>query len=314
MITAVEIENLRGIRQGRHDGLTALTVLTGVNGSGKSTVLDALLLGANRSPGRALVQRLPERRPTLRNPGAWLVSGKGATLRVELDHGASEHTLQLTREDQTTTLAAPDGSGRATLNDQGGGGFSDPVFDELLPEVGIIDPGQPEDLQAAYAAAARQGTRGHVLELLRELMPGVVSLESLLEERGQTQLYATFADGALPVALAGDGLQAFLQIALGVAAVPAGLALVEEPEVFQHPGSLTRTAQVLWAGVHRGVQVVVTTHSLELIDRILASAGEGDLDQLTVFNLALDDGELRASRFEGVDLPQVRGELESDLR
>ena len=145
-------------------------------------------------------------------------------------------------------------------------------------------------------------------------LPRVETRFTLLEERGQTQLYATFADGALPVALAGDGLQAFLQIALGVAAVPAGLALVEEPEVFQHPGSLTRTAQVLWAGVHRGVQVVVTTHSLELIDRILASAGEGDLDQLTVFNLALDDGELRASRFEGVDLPQVRGELESDLR
>jgi predicted ATPase len=49
MIDAIEIENLRGIRHGRLDGLKPLTILTGPNASGKSTVLDALLIAATRS-------------------------------------------------------------------------------------------------------------------------------------------------------------------------------------------------------------------------------------------------------------------------
>ena len=44
VIQSVEIKNLRGIREGKLDGLTALTILVGPNGCGKSTILDALFL------------------------------------------------------------------------------------------------------------------------------------------------------------------------------------------------------------------------------------------------------------------------------
>ena len=48
MIRHLEVSNLRGFRHFRLEGLTALTMITGRNGCGKSTVLDALLIGASR--------------------------------------------------------------------------------------------------------------------------------------------------------------------------------------------------------------------------------------------------------------------------
>jgi predicted ATPase len=77
-----------------------------------------------------------------------------------------------------------------------------------------------------------------------------------------------------------------------MAIVPEGLILLEEPEVYQHPKALWQTALAILANVRRGVQVVVTTHSLELIDAILAEASEDDLEGMAVFNLLLEDGKL----------------------
>lgn len=42
MITAIEIENFRGIKKGRIDDFKRINLLVGANGSGKSTVLEAL--------------------------------------------------------------------------------------------------------------------------------------------------------------------------------------------------------------------------------------------------------------------------------
>ncbi len=47
MIRSVEIKGLRGIQEGKLDDFTPLVILVGTNGSGKSTVLDAMLIGAN---------------------------------------------------------------------------------------------------------------------------------------------------------------------------------------------------------------------------------------------------------------------------
>lgn len=66
--------------------------------------------------------------------------------------------------------------------------------------------------------------------------------------------------------------------------------------------------------MRRGVQEVITTHSLELIDVLLAEATSADLGKIALFNLLLEDGLLRTGRSTGSDLVFARGTLEKDLR
>ncbi|MCX6382733.1 MAG: AAA family ATPase, partial [Armatimonadetes bacterium] len=76
MITSVKIERLRGIKEGELNNLTPLTVLVGGNGSGKSTVLEALYIGANGSPYDAICYVL-KRRIGLPNGIPWIMWKRG---------------------------------------------------------------------------------------------------------------------------------------------------------------------------------------------------------------------------------------------
>ena len=55
MFASIEIENFRGIAKGKLEGLAPLSVLVGVNNSGKSTVLEALHLVGSQGHGLKLV-------------------------------------------------------------------------------------------------------------------------------------------------------------------------------------------------------------------------------------------------------------------
>src|SRR5262249_28211218 len=74
MVRSLQIQGLRGIREGNLVDLTPLRVLVGPNGSGKSTVLDALFIAANPTPGEAILKVIARRRG-LRRGIEWLVRG-----------------------------------------------------------------------------------------------------------------------------------------------------------------------------------------------------------------------------------------------
>src|SRR5579862_2418909 len=72
MIRSIEIKGLRGIQEGKHDDLTPLVVLVGTNGSGKSTILDALLIGASPRPG-AVVKLFATGRARVEHDPRWFL-------------------------------------------------------------------------------------------------------------------------------------------------------------------------------------------------------------------------------------------------
>lgn len=75
------------------------------------------------------------------------------------------------------------------------------------------------------------------------------------------------------------------------------------------------SAKVIVAAVRRGIQVVLATHSLELIDNLIELAdSEKLLEQLSVQRLLLADGVLDAKRFPGDQAKRIRSELELELR
>ena len=145
------------------------------------------------------------------------------------------------------------------------------------------------------------------------MFPGVSNVE-ILTEHGEPILHFDFAEYSVPASLAGDGIQSLLRLSLELAASGGGVALLEEPEVHQHPGAIRRSARAILAAVRRGIQVVLTTHSLELIDALLAESSDQDLDRLSLYRLQLQDGVLTSSRLPGRDIAFARSEIEDDLR
>lgn len=353
VISSVAINNLRGIREGVVKELTGLTVLVGSNGSGKSTVLDALSIGVTRVPGEAVgdaVLRRASRHPTTR----WLFANtsRRASVHVARDNGTRFTILDL--KDQAWARAlyqyarAPElerrmasGVSLTVLREVGSpklaeasiAFFADGEFDAL--PTSVENPGGFQQLSSdvrfvdmrfgARSAALNKlltdakssGRYEFAFELAREVVPGLTQIEILpLDDAAENfDLFTTFRDRSVPLAVAGDGVRGLIRLALELAAHPGGLALVEEPEVHLHPRALRQTARALVAASKRGVQLVLATHSLELIDLLAEYASaEQLLPQFSVQRLVLDAGTLQCRLIPGEQVSRVRQELELELR
>lgn len=326
------------------EGLTPLTVLVGPNSSGKSTILDALLIGAGRQPGAAAGYSV-RRRPGLRHGARWLLwRGQGersAEIVLEFAEGATR-TAKLQWLDEVVSadlrrrLAEQGAEGpyssvevEVTTAPPGGELTSQVVFaadntykasDDsarsdapALTEAWLVDSRLGHPLSELYSRITERGRRQAVRDLIMSLIPGLENIE-ILTEHNDPRLHLTFADHSVPVALAGDGVQALVRMSLEIAARPGGTVLLEEPEAYLHPAAIRTSALAIVEGVRRGLQVVLSTHSLELIDALLAAIRSDELERLSLYRLKLVDGILHHSRLAGEEISLSRGEIGDDLR
>ncbi len=60
--------------------------------------------------------------------------------------------------------------------------------------------------------------------------------------------------------------------------------------------------------------MILTTHSMELIDGLLGALTAEEVALLSLYRLKLVDGTLRTSRLDGEDVSLSRGEIGHDLR
>lgn len=343
MIDSIEISNLRGIESGKLEGLAPLTILTGPNASGKSTVLDALLIGASPTPDEA-VGRAVTRHPLNVGGGRWLFGPSGQKARLNLRGDGEEASSFLdwhercesSLEEQLFARKAqgpysmvgirPSAmmdetfrawTGLSTDNQFAGKASPHPWSGRsrlTVPAVRLIDPGIPIPLHRTYSEVMKSDRRELAKHALQSLIPGFEELLILVDAGDRPVLHVQRSGQAIPVPLAGDGVQAFMQILLETSMVAEGLVLVEEPEVYQHPRAIWQTAEVLLGTMRRGVQVILSTHSLELIDGLLAQTSQDELEKVALFNLKLEAGELTGSRRVGEEITFARHELEKDLR
>lgn len=339
MISSITLQNLRGITAGTVAPLAPMTILIGPNGCGKSTVLDALLIAAGMD-GEAVGQAVA-RHPMTRNGAHWLVGPASRTAEILLDGADPQRHYRCVIERRrpersrgalTEGLPAPPTAairctwvGDSTDRRLSFTSFTpenhyvnvgSPGRAQGLPfgEVRLVDPGLPIALNNAYSEAVRQGRKREVMALLQALVSDVDNVEILTEDDGTPTLYIARGASSLPVGLAGDGVQSFLQLALALAAQPDGLALVEDPEVYLQARAVQQTAKALLATMRRNVQVVVTTHSLELVEDVVTQMDESELGRIALFSLRLEGGELASRRYAGPDIAGARAEVERDLR
>jgi energy-coupling factor transporter ATP-binding protein EcfA2 len=334
VIRSVEIKSLRGIRTGKLTDVTPLVVLVGPNGSGKSTVLDALLIAANPRPPDAIGLAAERRERVALNASArWLLWKAGqegpAEITVTTDAGARECTFSIVGLSPNHTnivgkIRDQDATGKTTETEihmgfqagQGAGryGFFAPLGD--VPEVRFLDPNAASlrtPLHQLYTRAVEQGLRKDAIASIQTLVPGIEDIQ-ILAEGDMPVVYLIFTGYAVPAALAGDGIRLLLHLTFELATRPGGLVLMEEPEAHLHPGAIRQCARAILAAVRRGVQIVLSTHSLELIDALVSECSDQDLQQFSVYGLRLEEGILKSYCSPGPDVAFARTQIQEDLR
>lgn len=344
MLTTLGVSGMRGILEGQVEGMGPLVVLVGPNGCGKSTLLDALLIGAGNHPGDG-IGRCVRRRPYSWNGSRWLFSrqneDRSATITVRRrddDHEEHRSTLlrwtdappsELERELSERRMREPFSAVSASIDLPGGhteanvAFAADNVYRSVWSgqritgwEIRLIDSpqGANQALDEVYSVAVERGRKDEAVAALRAVLGEDVRDITLLTDNQVPVVHVVQPDGSTPVFAMGEGVVSLVRISLELAARPGGVVLLEEPEAHQHPRIVWQTAQVAWAAVRRGVQIILSTHSLDLVDGLLAHAPPGMLDDLVVYRLKLDRGRLLYDRIPGTDVAAMRTDFEDDLR
>jgi len=309
-LTSIGIVGFRGIASGTLEKLTPLTILVGPNGCGKTTILEALQLGTSRLPQEVLQQCIADRGG---REARWLIHNTEHRAIIEVRTSKSTPIVTILQQSPANAnqlQIVTEYQGRS-LNSQ-----RDPSI-EILPaalvDAQVTKSSNNTYLQNLYTKAVELGRRSFAQEIVTTVIPGARGIE-ILTEFSNPIIHIVFDDGSVPLSLVGDGIQRVLRIALELASRQSGTVLLEEPEVFQHPRSIRQTAKILRLSTRRGMQVILSTHSIELIDAILDEADPIDLEQLSIYRLRLEKGQLHTSRLDGNDAKFARKQIEDDLR
>ncbi|MCU0655225.1 MAG: AAA family ATPase [Polyangiaceae bacterium] len=308
MIHTLECRNIRGIKQAEISGFSPLTVLVGPSGCGKSTLLDAIFLGAKATAVpvhtwttdtalNIIFTRRAEMQSDLVRWLFWRGTLESLPLLVSLqDEGKSQRFVQVTNAYQKADIRG-----------------------NILPVSLILpQPGHPhEPLAVVYTKQVEAGLLGLSIEILRGVLPGLESILMVLDKELQKPtIHAVFSgsNGSVPLALAGDGVVALARLCFELALPQGSVALIEEPEAHQHPRATRMSAKAMVAAMRRGVQVILSTHSLELIDFLLEELTPEEIHQFAVLRLLNKQGVLSAIHHPGEEVLSSRREIGEDLR
>lgn len=340
MIHEVTISGLRGIEEGRIADLSSLVVLVGPNGAGKSTVLDALLIGAGDAPGDD-VGRAVQRRPDLWNGARWLVpryAETGSRIEVVRQRGGQNdrRSTRLTFKDAIDLDFARDlmeqrphvpvsGSVTVDVDSTRGshvalvGFLADNSYQCKFSEQHIapwdtkfidIPHGNNQPLDALFITAAERGRLDQAVLVLRALYGDRIRDVAVLTDKATPVIYIVDDRGNVPLMALGDGVPCLVRITLELALAAHGMVLIEEPEIHQSPRMISQMVQLIWAAVDRGVQVVVSSHSMTFVEALRTHAPSWAQGDLSILGLGLEKGKLTSERIAMHDVDGVRAALE----
>lgn len=347
-IDRIEIENLRGIRRGVVEGLSPLSILVGPNNSGKSTVLEAVFCAGRCTDADEVYELL------LRRGGPSLHALRhvfyGGVVDVPVTISVFRSGQEVCRVDLTLPNPLNPESIRGAVKE----GLKEPI-DEAMIEYsfgegsrtgesticidskgrlgstvvsGVFEPPWPcsfVDVEAVRAEGALEDAYsllesnrgvGLVIKALKRAMPTLTDLRILKADKDFILHTIHGDDKPVPAYLAGDGFKRFLEIASHIVSKDTtGVILLEEPESFQHPRYLGELAVLLKEAASRGTQVILSTHSLELIQLLLAETPEYPSNVFpTVHRFRLHEGVLHAVALSAETARFNMNELEQDLR
>lgn len=153
---------------------------------------------------------------------------------------------------------------------------------------------------------------GEVLDILKTRIP---YFEDIREPERELYVLLQNVEKPLPLSFMGDGFKALLKLSFMAPLIRNGVVLFEEPEVSMHPGYLDILAREIILNSDNS-QFFITTHSMELLTRILEKADKSDkLESVKILRLRrLSDGYIEREILSGKEAKEEIETIETDLR
>ena len=324
MITNITLENFKCFRQVSINP-KRLTVLIGPNGTGKSSILQALLLlkqsvgeqkikcqgdFINLGDPTELVPSFLEEEPVVRLAFEGTENGKSVGCNAQ---------LSALLEPMPQSILPPSFSANAVPLKklqfvQAARGFVRPNYslrndssEEISLDVGLSDLEEQLATNLVYSVPTER------LSTLVEKVTGI-GLSTKMVPGRKVEIKSLTSTGAVNIVAEGFGTNALVQVLLQLITAKKGATvLIEEPEIHLHPKAQADLAEVLAEiAKDEDKQIIMTTHSEHLLSRLLTLVAEKRLspEELAIYSFEKDDkGECSATEIEVTELGQVTGGL-----
>jgi len=344
VLKSLKIRRLRGIAECAIEGLADVNVFVGKNGSGKSTVLEAIYLASAwvepRDPVHGvwkldyLVSRRMDRGnwKELRHV-LWHKQKTDQPIEIEADIGDQHLTFKIFYQIDDPKRAvwlegkchipgtqAPSSYYNYALDTYLGdkmrfvkGLQRQPIPDWLenfLSKIYLIDAQlyrSHERLEKiVWPQLLKNRLDKEVVELLREYEPDAEDL-TLAPMDGSYYLMVKFPDTVVRIDDLGDGARSALLLTSILIGVENTAVLIEEPEAHQHPGELYTVLNfALTTAKRKRLQLFITTHSIETIIITKELAKRNNLSFKLFFLERIAQGVVDVRALDSVNLDIVK--------
>jgi energy-coupling factor transporter ATP-binding protein EcfA2 len=314
VIHQLRLRNFKGVVEGEAE-LDKLTILVGPNNSGKTTILEALFLAPN--PLRQVpyvpttaVQLLLEYHKTLSETGYTFLLNK---------YIANNMVIKV--DDRELLFTKINGSGIAVkvtyLSQSGETGILDLGYLRPDGNVEVRSNVQIADntllLSTKLAKFAHEYLQSRWIEILNTRAPALISREVsrfVSEEyvnvtaepftAGSMTFYAMLADGTrIRLSDLGSGVHLYVVNRLLYEHYRPDVVLWDDLETHFNPRLLTHVAEWFADLVEEGKQVIVSTHSLEVVETLTAF-----VEDAAVLLTSLRDGKLKVRKLGPKELEE----------
>ncbi|HEX69474.1 MAG TPA: DUF2813 domain-containing protein [Candidatus Bathyarchaeota archaeon] len=318
MITALEIENYRGIKHCKIEDLKQVNILIGRNNAGKSSILEALYLAsaafAPHDPFHTekfkidyLITRRGQRSQESDESLYYNYERrKEPNISIYFNKLKPKISIRYTGKKRPSIITYGDARIESFIKQLSNNFENSKKVEKFFESAVMIDEQFIRMLYIVENALLRKLFESRLDRLLIEVLRDGYELDV----EGLT--YIPFNQGyQLAVKLSrtikfvddlGDGAKYAIVLAMVATTMHDSLLLIEEPECHQHPGGLAKVMDVLLRLVKRNnLQVFMSTHSRELCLIVEKLAEEHGVDVATFFIERGEDGEVSARMISAED-------------
>lgn len=314
-LKSISFKNYRGLHGLNIPTFRRINLIGGFNGTGKSSLLEAIFFLADRRGPVSLTRPFMWRGLGMNGKGSLdqYFSGLDHTKNIEISAGTLDGLLNISMffgvAPQGVTVQVPGVVNSAnferqqsmnsdiglniemTLNGKPDDAqFSIPMPDGIaftpyrvgnskMPPAAFLSPStrnSAQDNAARYSAIVKANRLSELLKAISIIRPNISGIQ-LLQEGGQPVLYAQFDDGKIyPFSMLGDGVQTLLSIAMAIMNTTGGLVLLDEFDSAIHYSVLSETwSKIASLANNYNCQIFVVTHSRECINAALEGISKG---------------------------------------